>query len=140
MDDTVQLTGLTTLEDAVRANEQVTAFLDERAVSPETTGAVALAVEELLTNSIKYGGKDGRVPHVRLDLAVTAQGVVLSLADDGLEFNPLEAPHPDLNCRLEDRPIGGLGLHLVRTLASSIGYQRKDGWNIVTVVFGPRNT
>lgn len=94
---------------------------------------VRLVVEELLMNIISYGGDGQRCPRVRLQLAQDADLLALELADDGIAFDPLQAPPPDLEAELEDRPIGGLGVHLVRQLADSVAYQRVDGWNRLKV-------
>jgi anti-sigma regulatory factor (Ser/Thr protein kinase) len=49
--------------------------------------------------------------------------------DDGHEFNPLEFPEPDTNLPVEERPIGGLGIHLLRKMADRLEYRRIDGFN-----------
>jgi anti-sigma regulatory factor (Ser/Thr protein kinase) len=55
--------------------------------------------------------------------------LVIEVEDDGRPFNPLQVPPPDLERPLAQRKVGGLGLHLVRELTSSIEYDRKDGKN-----------
>ena len=57
------------------------------------------------------------------------------IADDGRPFDPLtEAPEPDLESAIEDRPIGGLGVHLVRTMMDEVRYRREEGKNRLTLV------
>ena len=59
----------------------------------------------------------------------------LVLVDDGDPFDPFTAPVPDLAASIEERDIGGLGVHLVRTLATRFAYERADGRNVVTLGF-----
>jgi anti-sigma regulatory factor (Ser/Thr protein kinase) len=58
--------------------------------------------------------------------------LTVEVADQGAEFNPLTAPPPDLTLDLENRPIGGLGIFLVKTLAPFITYRRESDWNRLT--------
>jgi sigma-B regulation protein RsbU (phosphoserine phosphatase) len=62
--------------------------------------------------------------------------VVLDIRDNGAAYDPLAHPVPDLDAELDDRPIGGLGIHLVRELAQDARYRRDSGWNHVRVVLG----
>ena len=55
------------------------------------------------------------------------------LSDDARPFDPLNAPPPDLNSAIEDRRIGGLGVHLVKTLMDDVGYAYRDGRNHITL-------
>ena len=59
-----------------------------------------------------------------------ADTVTIEIVDDGPRFDPLEdAPLPDPDAPLEDRPVGGLGVHLVRTMMDEISYRYQDGKN-----------
>ena len=58
----------------------------------------------------------------------------ITISDDGIPFNPFQKASPDLKASLEDRDIGGLGIHLVRELMDSVSYKRGVGRNIVTLV------
>ena len=59
---------------------------------------------------------------------------MLTVTDDGHPFNPLEAPEPKTDLPIEDRPIGGLGIHLLRELSDGMTYERRNGRNQVTIV------
>ncbi len=58
----------------------------------------------------------------------------MTIADDGVPFNPLGAEAPDIDASLEEREIGGLGIHLVRSLMDDVSYQRRIGKNVMTLV------
>ena len=90
-----------------------------------------LILEELGLNAMTYGGASS----VRIIISEEADMVTVEISDDGGAFNPLnDAPQPDVNAALEDRSIGGLGIHLVRTLTNDLSYRREGGRNHLTLV------
>jgi len=101
----------------------------------ETVGArLAVIVEELVTNLAKYGHPAGAPPgRAALRFRVAEGRLTLEMIDDGGPFDPLSAPPPDLDVVPERRELGGLGLHLVRSLAETLRYQRIDGRNHLTL-------
>jgi anti-sigma regulatory factor (Ser/Thr protein kinase) len=123
------------LESLVAATQALEELLDRHAVSPDTGHACILALEEIVTNILKYAYSDRAVHEIRFAASVTASHVVLQFSDDGREFDPLTAPEPDLDLPLEERPIGGLGIHLIRKLADRMEYQRAGDRNVLTVSF-----
>ena len=109
-------------------------FVAQRQLSAKVAFDLNLALDELLTNSILYGydeGQDGREIYIRI--THVGDVIELEIEDDGRSYNPLETPEPNLQAELMDRPIGGLGLHLVRKLTDQVEYQRRDGKNILTI-------
>ncbi len=101
---------------------------------PETTlFQLRLVLEEILMNVMAHGADGDRLPQVRLQIAQQGSLLVLEIADDGVAFDPLQAPVPDLDADLDDRPIGGLGVFLVRQLTDSVAYRREAGWNRLSV-------
>jgi anti-sigma regulatory factor (Ser/Thr protein kinase) len=117
------------LSEVSRLAEAVEAFATAHGVPPGTIFAVNLALEELVTNTISYGYPDGG--RHRIHLRFTLQGDTLQVAiqDDGLAFNPLNKAEPNLDAPIEDRPIGGLGIHLVRKLMDDVRYERRNEQN-----------
>ncbi|HOD99946.1 MAG TPA: SpoIIE family protein phosphatase [Kiritimatiellia bacterium] len=135
--DEMCLTITNTLADQQRAMDELDTFLDAHPVPPKQQYAIRLALEELLTNVVKYAYTDN-VPHpihIHLRLATPP---TLTITDDGQPFNPLQdAPPPTLDGPAEDRPIGGLGLHLIQSLGMTLHYRRENSRNILTVLFPP---
>ena len=111
------------------ATEQAEAWLSKHQASTDTTYLVALAIEELVTNCIKYGYDDKAEHIIDIVLSVRDGALSVEVIDDGHAFNPLEAPPPDLSVAMENRRIGGLGIHLLRELADEMRYERRDGTN-----------
>ena len=123
---------------------RVNHWLEQQAVAlsldAETVFAVDLCLEEVITNTIKYGiGHDstGGVS-IELSLESGSAGASLRIIDDAAPFNPLLAEDKVLPETLEDAEIGGLGVHLIRRFASSIIYCREGGRNCLTLLFSPR--
>jgi anti-sigma regulatory factor (Ser/Thr protein kinase) len=96
-------------------------------------GEVDLLVEELIMNVCAYAYPDDRPGDVTVTHSSPGPGeLTVEVADQGAEFNPLKAEKPDLTLSLEARPVGGLGIHLVKTIAKSLSYRREQGWNRLT--------
>jgi serine/threonine-protein kinase RsbW len=91
---------------------------------------VLLVLEELLTNVVKYGrGEDAVAKTIGVGLAVKDGELTIEFSDDGPPFDPLIAASPDLDRPLADRPIGGIGLNIVRSLVDHARYRREGDRN-----------
>lgn len=98
--------------------------------SVDRLGEVDLIVEELFVNVARYAYPEGVKGPVEIHWWVPRTGVLgVELADQGAPFDPLSKEDPDLTLRLEQRPIGGLGIFLVRRLTSELAYRRDGDWN-----------
>ena len=127
------------MEDRIRLNadvgelERLTAWLDafcERHEIPdEAHYHLNIAAEELVLNTIKHGCCSPAEGAIEVGLRLCGQELHITITDTGTPFNPLNAPPPDLTSNLVDRPIGGLGIHLVRSLMNSVEYEREGGKN-----------
>jgi serine/threonine-protein kinase RsbW len=102
----------------------------------ERVGELDLLVDELIMNVCMHAYPDDRSGDVTITYSVLAPGELsVEVADRGVEFNPLDAQPPDLTLSVDARPIGGLGIHLVKKLAKSLTYRREQGWNRLTFGF-----
>ena len=102
---------------------------------PDTVRHAAdLALEEYLTNAFLHGLELGHPAFVCVKLGVEADRLRVEVADTGKPFNPLTAPHVDTSLPLEEKPMGGLGLHLIRESMDEFFYERRDGKNIFRMV------
>lgn len=91
-----------------------------------------LAVEEACTNIAIYAYPDsGRLGEIRVCISVSGEGADVVIEDDGSPFDPTAKKVTLSAADLEDRAIGGLGIHLIRTLADSVSYERLEGQNIL---------
>jgi len=115
------------------AAEKTTDFLEAHHASPKIIFAANLAIEEIVTNIIKYGYDDDAPHVVDIRLSLENNCLHITIIDDGHEFDPFDHPEPDVNLPLEEREPGGLGIHFVKSLLDSCAYCRREGKNIVTL-------
>ena len=112
-----------------RLSRLVADFCAEHGVSAAVEADVNLALDEVLANVILHGFQDSAEHEIIVRLCLESGCVSVEVEDDGLRFNPLDAPEPDLTGPLEDRPIGGLGIYLVKNIMDELDYQRREGRN-----------
>lgn len=115
------------------AADDTTSFLESHSAPPDAVFAANLAIEELVTNIIKYGYDDSAAHEIVIQLAVNNSELRIAISDDGHAFNPFDQPEPDTSLPAEDRPIGGLGIHFVRNMLDGCAYCRDEGRNTVTL-------
>jgi anti-sigma regulatory factor (Ser/Thr protein kinase) len=116
-----------------RLGREVAEFLEKQAVAPRAAYAIQLVLEELVTNVINYAYDDAGTHEIGVRVALEAAFGVVEIEDDGRPFDPRDVPEADVRRPLEDRPVGGLGLHLVRQMAAKVDYRRAEGKNRVEV-------
>ncbi len=123
-------TTLPTPEAISHLTDEVMAFLDEQGVEVRAAHHTALVLDEVLTNLATHG--DCTDQPARVALTVEPGRVTGEIVDKGPPFDPRLAPDPDLHAPADDRPIGGLGLYLVRKLSCSLEYARRNDENCMT--------
>ena len=92
-----------------------------------------LVLEEIFTNIVSYGHGDNETHHILFSLSCVNNSISIQIEDDGVPFNLLEAEPVDLGTDLENRSVGGLGIHLVRKLMDKVTYQRIRDKNVVSL-------
>lgn len=134
MSKPVELAFEAELENLEDVQSQVEHFSEAQQLSVKASYALSLCLEELLTNVINHGhSSEANGTQVRLTLALVEDEVRVTIEDNGTPYDPTVTPEPDLDALLEDRPIGGLGVHLVRELAHRFDYCHRDGKNCVSI-------
>ena len=86
-------------------------------------------LEEIFTNIVCYAFQDRVAPPIEVELDRRGDAIAVHVADAGRPFDPRTVPPPDLSADLDHRPIGGLGIHLVRKLTEDLAYERRAGIN-----------
>ena len=115
-------------------NRAIDECLASHGIDAEGQSDVRLVLEELVANAVDHGG----ALDCSVDLSFTERTITLRIVDDGGAFNPLDGPDLELDENDLDRPIGGLGLHLIKTMSLDAQYAREDDRNRLTLVL-PRN-
>lgn len=91
-----------------------------------------LSVEEVVENIVRYAYESGN-GFINVSTSVENGVLAIQLKDGGKPFNPLTKEDPDVNAKLEDRDIGGLGIFLTKQMMDSVEYEYKDGCNVLTM-------
>jgi anti-sigma regulatory factor (Ser/Thr protein kinase) len=112
---------------------QVTTFFDRHSIAEKDVEGVDVAIDEVLTNAISHAFGDGNAHEILVTLTIERRRLVIEIRDDGTPFNPLRVPPADLGYDVDLRPVGGLGLHFVRTVMDATAYERSGGWNVLTL-------
>ncbi|QWT18585.1 ATP-binding protein [Bacillus sp. NP157] len=120
-----------------QALEHAESTLDRADVDDACRADVRLVLEELLVNTVRHGYPDGRAGTIEIKLEARTDAVRLELRDDAQPFNPLDHEPPDLPGDIADREVGGLGLHLARSIASDFEYACDARGNRVIIRFDP---
>ncbi|HEX6437646.1 MAG TPA: SpoIIE family protein phosphatase [Candidatus Binatia bacterium] len=121
------------LSELASANQALTEFGRQYGLADNVLHDLNLALEEILTNIISYGYTDSGEHEIAVRFSIKAGEMRVDVEDDGQPFNPLEAPEVDTSKPLEERTIGGLGVHLVRKLMDGLEYQRREGKNLLVM-------
>jgi len=108
--------------------EAIEAHFEDNGVPPGPAAQVLIALDEVISNALDHGGET-RAPIVEVAIDIHAGTISVAISDDGKAFDPLAAPPPDTSLSVEDRAIGGLGIHLVRELMDDVSYSRETGRN-----------
>ena len=95
----------------------------------KTRTRLEIVIDEVFGNIVKYSGAESISVSAGIDDGV----FTLSFKDDGIPYNPLDVPEPDIEAEFEDRPIGGLGIFIVKKSMDDVFYEYKDGHNILTI-------
>ncbi len=115
------------------ARDRLIDLFRDSGLSPEAIGELELILEELLVNVISYAYDEPGTGTIHVSASVQGKAVTLEVRDRGCAFDPLGREAPDLDADIEDRPIGGLGIYLVRELATSVTYERVGDENVLRV-------
>jgi serine/threonine-protein kinase RsbW len=109
-------------------------FAEAHALPEDVRRSVSVALDDLLANALSHG-QTGRDPcSVTVEVELDRERVTVIVTDDGPPFDPFARAAPDTTLSVEERPIGGLGIHLVGQLMDKVDYQRRDGHNVVVLV------
>ena len=134
MDEILELTIQNQIAEISEVYLRFEVFAEQLQLPSQIVGTMQIVFEELLSNIIKHSYSDEERHEIVIKVQVFADRVRVIIIDDGMPFNPLDAETPDTTLSLEEREIGGLGIHMVRTMMDSISYERDVDKNVATVV------
>lgn len=126
-----------TLEARVENLDQVLAFVDAfleaEGCSPRVQMQIDVAVEEIFVNIASYAYSETDSRPASIGLQREGDEAVITLIDSGRPYDPLARPDPDVTLPASERPIGGLGIYMVKKSMDGVTYARQEGENILTL-------
>ncbi|MDR1267830.1 MAG: ATP-binding protein [Holosporales bacterium] len=119
------------IAEVTRLCEAIESFCAERNLSTRLCHDLLLILDELVTNVIVHGFSTGVGGRIQVRFELREDNILVEVADDAPAFDPLQKSTPDVSASLEERSIGGLGIHLIRQFSQYMTYCRKDDRNII---------
>ena len=113
--------------------QQLENLCDRFRLSKRCECEASLVVEELFTNIVSYGYTDNAEHWIDIEITYENGTLTIRMEDDGIPFNPMDAEKPDFDSSLDQRSVGGLGVHLVKHFTKEIDYERRGNKNILTL-------
>jgi sigma-B regulation protein RsbU (phosphoserine phosphatase) len=120
------------LDGIARASEALDEFCASESIPQQDGQRLHIVLDELLNNIVSYAYPDKGSHTISLRFERLDFWLAVQIQDSGVEFNPLEQEAPDTTASLEDRTLGGLGIHFTRKLMDEVTYERREGRNILT--------
>ena len=130
----MELTLKNRAEEKPRLSQAFKAFATASKIPAKAALAIDLSLEELITNIISYAYDDTAEHTITVRFELLPSAVQIKIEDDGRPFNPVTHPSPAIDLALDDKPIGGLGIHMARRSMDSMEHQRVNGRNRLTLV------
>jgi phosphoserine phosphatase RsbU/P len=127
----LQFTLKNRLAEIARLGERLSEFAAAHQLAPSVLYDLNVALEEAVTNIISHGYSDHREHEILVRIRVESGEVIAEVKDDAEAFNPLTTPDADVTTPLDERTVGGLGIHLMRKLMDGIEYQRLEDGNLL---------
>ena len=125
------------LHNDIRQIPQLAGFIETIAQDARLDKSLAmslnLALEEAVTNVIMYAYPKGSDGLVDIEAVIRKDSIDFMVIDSGKPFDPTAVPDAKVDTALEDRPIGGLGIFLVRNIMDTVKYERKEGKNLLSM-------
>jgi len=133
MDDHLLIRITNNISEIAKVSQLFNDFITQHQLSNKIINVVELALDETLNNIITYGYDDQNKHEINIHISLSDNCLQLQIQDDGREFNPLHTPLADTGSPIEDRRIGGLGIHLIKKTMDDIHYKYENKKNCITM-------
>ena len=121
------------VQDVSRLNSFVDEACTAKGLDLPTTTQMNLAVEEAVVNVMYYAYPEGTRGDIFVKALADDDSLTFVISDQGVPFDPTSVDDPDTTLEADERALGGLGIYLTRHYMDIVSYERKDGWNILTL-------
>jgi sigma-B regulation protein RsbU (phosphoserine phosphatase) len=131
---TLQIEVENRLEEIARVNREFNEFAEAHSIAVSTRRSINLVFDELLNNIVSYAFQDDDLHMIYIRIEIAGHRLGVTIRDTGSPFDPFAQAAPDTSLSLDEREIGGLGIHLVTNVMDEVSYDRLDDSNVVTLV------
>jgi len=114
-------------ENLETVHEFITKYLSAAGFKPKITRQVLLAAEEVFINIVRYSGSG----QVEISLETSGRAVLVTFADNGTPFNPLNNNDPNIHLMAKERALGGLGIYITKKITDGVEYEYTGGKNVL---------
>lgn len=128
------------INDVPKMSEWIECLAEEVGLAMDKTFQLNLAMEEAVVNVMNYAYPNQHDMPILIEADIEPSRLSFVIDDTGIPFDPTKNEDPDLSLSAEERPIGGLGVMLVRQLMQEVSYEYRDGHNRLTLVMIPDQT
>jgi sigma-B regulation protein RsbU (phosphoserine phosphatase) len=118
----------------VQVNERFNSFADDHGLPKSISKKMNMVFDEILNNIISYAYEDKNEHDIDVTVELAGNWLSVKISDDGIPFDPFSIKTPDTDQSLEERDVGGLGIHLVRGMMDKFSYKRENNKNILTFI------
>jgi PAS domain S-box-containing protein len=130
----IQLTIKNRYEDMEIVEGQFSEFAEEFGLPDAVRQSMSIVLDEMLNNIISYAYQGEKEKEIEVNFELSGRRLVTTIKDSGVPFNPFARETPDVSESIEEREIGGLGIHMVRSLMDEYSYHRQINKNVITLV------
>ena len=109
-------------------------FGAQQALREQDLARLHVAIEEHLTNIITHGYNPEQTGTIRVRFDINSSALRIEIEDDASPYNPMEAPEVDTSLPLDEKPMGGLGVHLIRKSVDNLKYLRAGERNVLVMI------
>jgi anti-sigma regulatory factor (Ser/Thr protein kinase) len=134
MTNQLELTLLNRQPEIARAQDELERFAAAHNVSGRPLYELQLALEEHLANIVNYAYEDNAPHHITVRFGFKSPEIRIQIQDDGRPFNPLDHPPPGVSLPVDQKPVGGLGIHMMRKSVDGLEYRRESDRNILEMI------
>ena len=117
-----------------KIREEFESFAKENQMANDIRRNTQIALDEIISNTIEYGYEKYSDDKIKVNFLIDQTNLVIEIIDNAKIYNILERNDPDISKSIEEKPIGGLGVHLVKSLMNEVKYDCINGKNHLTLI------
>lgn len=128
-----ELTLINKIEEIGKLEPFIEQIGERLSLTPDLVFNLNLVLEEAVSNVINYAYPHQEGKEINIQASLMKDNLIFVITDSGVAFDPTLVPEADITLSAEERPIGGLGIFIIKQIMNEVNYQRIDGKNVFTL-------